>query len=108
MSSLVHSGQEAVVPTAQASKPAATGWEPGGEHVKAAVRRLTRAERRAVAAGYIGSERMDTVRNLKRKGMFYHHITSPNGRCGPMKLTVLGMNARQLINARAHKTGEAA
>lgn len=79
----------------------ASGWEAGGEKVKAAVRGLTRTERRIVGEGYIRDARMDTVRNLKRKGMFYHHIDSPNGHCGPMLLTPLGQNARAHILAKA-------
>lgn len=92
---LVHSGQEAVVPTGQAARASTHS-----EIVKVAVRGLTKTERRIVADGYICDARMSTVRNLQRKGMFYHHITSPNGRCGPMELTALGVSARALISSR--------
>lgn len=31
-----------------------------------------------------------TFRALRRKGLFYIHIDSPNGRCGTARLTPLG------------------
>lgn len=94
MKDMVHSGAES----------APDPWGPGGERVKAAVRGLTRAEKRVVAAGYISDCRMATVRSLQRKGMFYLHIDSPNGMCGIMRLTPLGINARSAI---ARATGSA-
>jgi hypothetical protein len=77
-----------------------TGWEPGGKRVVAALRGLTRAERKTVAAGYVCDQRPTTNRNLEHKGMFYLHIDSPNGRCGFMKLTPLGENVRKLLKAK--------
>ena len=79
-----------------------TGWEPSGVHVRSALRGLTRRERQFVTDGCIhGDFQMRTVQSLKRKGMFYLHIDSPNGRCGLMKLTPLGENVRALIKAQA-------
>jgi hypothetical protein len=77
-----------------------TGWEPGGVHVVAALRGLTKAERRHVAAGYVGDVTTATLRSLRDKAMFYLEITSPNGRAGFMKLTPLGVNVRSLIRER--------
>lgn len=72
------------------------------ERIKQVVRDLTRAERTLVHDGCIhGDFRMSTVRNLKRKGLFYLKITSPNGQCGFMELTPLGLDAQALIKARA-------
>jgi len=82
-----------------------SGWEPGGEHVKAAARDLTAAERRFVIDGCIhGSFSMATVRNLDRKGLFYLHIDSPNGRSGFMELTPLGLNVQSLLKSRQRAT----
>ena len=81
-----------------------TGWEAGGAHVVAALRGLTKAERRHVAAGYVGEATNATVRSLRNKAMFYLKITSPNGRAGFMELTPLGMNVRALIKERASKS----
>lgn len=81
-----------------------TGWEAGGVHVVAALRGLTKAERRHVAAGYVGGATNATVRSLRNKAMFYLKITSPNGRAGFMELTPLGMNVRALIKERASKS----
>ena len=69
-------------------------------HVEAArvVRRLSDAQSRIVRSGsFSGDFSMATVRALKRKGLFYHHITSPNGQCGPMRLTALGRNVQALL-----------
>jgi len=79
----------------------ATGWEPGGLHVQDALRSLTKAERRYVEAGYIGDVTPGVLRSLREKAMFYLQIDSPNGRCGSMRLTPLGVNVRALILARA-------
>ena len=79
-----------------------TGWEPGGRHVIAALRGLTRAERQYVSDGCIhGDTRPATIRSLQHKGMFYLKITSPNGQCGFMELTPLGVNVRAEIKRRA-------
>lgn len=78
-----------------------TGWEPGGKHVRAALSGLTRGERKHVAAGYVGDCTAATLRNLRNKAMFYLKIDSPNGRCGLMVLTPLGVNVRALLNERA-------
>jgi hypothetical protein len=76
-----------------------TGWEAGGRHVRAALRGLSKAERRHVKAGYIGGDiRGSTLHSLRLKGMFYHHIDSPNGQCGIMRLTPLGVNVSALLN----------
>lgn len=72
------------------------------EVVKAAVRGLTRAERRFVERGCIhGDFRMSTVSNLQGKGIFYLKIESPNGRAGFMRLTPLGLAAQALIKDRS-------
>ena len=66
-----------------------TGWEPGGVHIHAALKDLTRGERKHVANGYIGDCLPSTLQSLRRKAMFYLHIDSPNGRAGTMRLTPL-------------------
>ena len=76
------------------------GWKPGGRHVLAALRGLTRAERRHVEAGYVGEATSATIRSLQCKAMFFLFIDSPNGRCGFLKLTPLGENVRKTIKAR--------
>jgi len=78
----------------------AYGWKPGGKHVIAALRGLTRAERRHVEAGYVGDVRPATLRSLCNKAMFFLHIDSPNGRCGFMKLTPLGESVRETLRLR--------
>lgn len=47
--------------------------------------------------GFSGDFTMATVRALKSKGLFFHNITSPNGRCGPMELTGLGIMVRAIV-----------
>lgn len=84
-----------------------TGWEAGGEHVKAAVRGLTKVERQYVRDGSChGDIRMQTIRSLQHKGMFYLKITSPNGRCGHMALTPLGLNAQALLKKRTSQKAQ--
>lgn len=82
-------------------------WAVGGEKVIAALRNLTPAQRRHVEAGYIGDASMAMVRTLQRKAMFYHHITSPNGRCGPMELTPLGKSVQATIKSQAADKAQA-
>lgn len=61
--------------------------------------RLTPKQRQMVAAGCIhGDFTMATVRALKRKGLFSLHITSPNGRCGFMRLTEAGEALRAALS----------
>ena len=79
-----------------------TGWEPGGVHVVAALKSLTRRERYHVERGGISDATPAMLRSLQNKAMFYLKIDSPNGRCGFMRLTPLGENVRALIKARAN------
>lgn len=73
--------------------------EVAGRRAAAALKQLTRAQKRFVADGYIHGEfRMQTIRELLRKGLFYLVIDSPNGQCGHMELTPLGKNVQALIN----------
>jgi len=53
--------------------------------------RLTPKQRQFVLAGCIhGDFTMRTVYALMAKGLFQHVITSPDGNCGPMRLTPAG------------------
>jgi hypothetical protein len=58
---------------------------------------LSIAQRDAVCRGGIGNHGITTVRALKRKGLMYLHIDSPNGRCGTMELTPLGQQVRAIL-----------
>lgn len=72
--------------------------EPITEDFAKLMRGLTKVQKRHIANGtFSGDFRMDTVFVLKRKGIFYHKITSPNGRCGPMALTPLGERVRTAL-----------
>jgi hypothetical protein len=62
--------------------------------VASIARHLTGPQRYAIKRSGISDESMATVRALVRKGLMYHHIDSPNGRCGPMRLTKLGEAVR--------------
>ena len=71
-------------------------------YVRDALTGLTRTQKRFVLAGCIhGDITMRTVRELQRKALFYHHPTSPNGRCGELRLTPLGSTVRGILLARA-------
>ena len=63
--------------------------------------RLTMAQKSAILDGYIGDQVMVTVNALKRKGLFHLVIDSPNGRCGFMRLTPLGIEVQAILRARA-------
>lgn len=78
------------------------------DYVKAALRGLTRTQKQYVIAGcFHGDVTMATIRALKAKSLFYLHPTSPNGRCGPMRLTPLGETVQGILKARAaSKPGE--
>ncbi|QTC88066.1 hypothetical protein [Brevundimonas pondensis] len=88
---------------------AGADWRPDGKQVMAAARELTKAERRHVIAGYIGGCSAPVLRSLRNKAMFYLKITSPNGRCGHMVLTPLGVNVQALLKSRqaSRRGGEA-
>ena len=105
MTPVPHSGAKSVTPggSVAGGHTVKTGWEPGGEHVVAALRGLTSTERRHVLAGYIGDCRPSTLNSLRRQAMFYLKIDSPNGRCGIMVLTPLGRNVQALLKERATK-----
>ena len=106
MTSVPHSGAKSVTPggsVAGGGQAAKTGWEPGGEHVVAALRGLTTAERRHVLAGHVADCRPSTLSSLKRQAMFYLKIDSPSGRWGIMVLTPLGRNVQALLKERAAK-----
>jgi hypothetical protein len=46
------------------------------------------------------------VRALVRKGIMYHHIDSPNGQCGPMRLTPYGIAVQAAVHrARTAQEG---
>lgn len=75
--------------------------EPLPAYVADALKGLTRAQKRFVLAGCIhGDFQMQTVRELKRKALFYLHPTSPNGRYGEMRLTPLGETVRTTLQQR--------
>ena len=60
--------------------------------------KLTPAQRRHIENGCIsGDFAMATVNVLARKGLFYLRIDSPNGKCGFMELTPLGLEVRALL-----------
>ena len=81
---------------------AGEAWTPRAE-VEA--HRLSPAQARLVEAGTAcGDFRMSTIRALSGKGIFFHHITSPNGRCGPVRLTVFGHQVRAAL-AKARSEG---
>ena len=65
------------------------------------IRGLTKAQRYHVKRGCIsGDFTMNTVNALKRKGLFHLVISSPNGQCGFMELTVLGEHAQAYLKQR--------
>jgi hypothetical protein len=79
-------------------------------YVRAAIRGLTEAQRKYVRAGYIGGDCSNAmIRTLQRKALFYLHIDSPNGRCGTMRLTPLGVTVQAIIRERSaiHKARRA-
>lgn len=72
-------------------------------YVKTAMRGLTPVQKRMVKDGCIhGDVTMTTVRALQGRGLFYLKITSPNGRCGHMELTPLGVTVQALLNEAEH------
>ena len=75
-------------------------WEAGGSEVVKVLKGLTKRERYHVERGYIGGDiTPHMVRRLQHKALFYLHIDSPNGRCGMLKPTPLGVNVRETIKA---------
>lgn len=79
-------------------------WGRGSSEVRKVVASLTRAQRQYVKDGCIhGDCTMTTVRALKRKGLFYLVITSPNGQCGHMELTPLGKAVQATLANPASK-----
>lgn len=71
-------------------------------YVAEALQSLTRAQKQYVMDGCIhGDVTMATVRALRNKALFYLHPTSPNGRCGDMRLTPLGVTVRGILRQRA-------
>ena len=71
-------------------------------YVTEALRQLTRTQKQYIIDGCIhGDCTMTTVRALKRHAMFYFHPTSPNGRCGEMRLTPLGVTVQAILKERA-------
>ena len=67
------------------------------DYVTQAMRGLTKVQKAAIIAGHFRDESMATVLALKRRHLFYHKIDSPNGRCGPMVLTPLGVTVQTLL-----------
>jgi hypothetical protein len=62
--------------------------------------RLTPKQRQFVLAGCIhGDFTMRTVYALMAKGLFQHVITSPDGNCGPMRLTDTGKAVQAHLKA---------
>lgn len=69
---------------------------------------LSPAQRYHVERGCIsGDFTMETVKALKRRGLFELVINSSNGRYGFMELTPLGKQVRQAISAPSDKEGGA-
>ena len=70
------------------------------QYVRDAMRGLTAVQKYHILNGcFSGDFSMATVRALKAKAIFYHKITSPNGRCGPMRLTPLGESVCEILKA---------
>lgn len=69
-------------------------------YVRDALRGLTPVQKATIIRGYIGDETAATIRALYAKAIFYHKITSPNGRGGPMVLTPLGETVQQILFTR--------
>lgn len=69
-------------------------------YVQEALKGLTRAQKKCVLAGAIGESTMATVRTLRSRALFYFHPDSPNGRCGLMRLTPLGVTVQGILKAR--------
>lgn len=67
----------------------------------ALARSLTKAQREVIQRGGPGDHPMATVYAMLRKGLIYHKIDSPNGRCGPMELTETGLALRAHLTAQA-------
>lgn len=70
------------------------------DYVKTAMRGLTPKQKQFVMDGSIhGDCTMATVRALRGRALFYLKITSPNGRCGHMELTPLGVTVQGILRA---------
>lgn len=77
-------------------------------YVREALTGITRAQRRFVLDGCIhGDTTALTIRGLQQKALFYFHPTSPNGRCGDLRLTPLGETVRSILRERAAMTAPA-
>lgn len=82
----------------QAGPDGPTDGQHSAGEVRAAIRGLTKVQRRFVKDGCIhGDFTMATVRALLGKGLFHVVPRSPNGRWGPALLTPLGEAARAAI-----------
>lgn len=66
--------------------------------VEQIARSLTKAQREQVARDAIGGDFvLGTVKALTRKGLFAFSPESPNGRCGPVRITPLGLAVRAYL-----------
>ncbi len=73
-------------------------------YVREALKGLTRTQKRFVIDGVMhGDFTMTTVRTLTSRALFYFHPDSPNGRCGAMRLTPLGVTVQGILKDRAAK-----
>lgn len=87
------------LPNSGVSLPAS---KPLPAYVTEALRGLTPTQKKYVIAGaFHGDCTMATISVLRRKALFYHHIDSPNGRCGPMKLTPLGVTVQGILKPKS-------
>lgn len=72
------------------------------QYVRDAMRGLTPKQKQLVVDGCVhGDITMATIRGLRRRALFHLKITSPNGRCGHMELTPLGVTVQQRLKASA-------
>jgi hypothetical protein len=71
------------------------------KYVKDALRGLTAVQRQFVIDGCIhGDVTITTVRALQDRALFYLHPDSPNGRCGSLRLTPLGLTVQSILKDR--------
>lgn len=67
-------------------------------YVRTAMKSLTPKQKQIVLDGRIhGDVTMATVHALRRRALFNLHIASPNGRCGTLRLTPLGVKVQRLL-----------
>lgn len=68
-------------------------------YVREALCGLTPAQKRYVKDGAVhGDPKLQTIRALTDKALFFLFIDSPNGRCGHFRLTPLGETVRRILN----------